>query len=483
MPLEPEQYSTTSVYELLQEAARGRLGLDHRWVHSIVDRGQAAVADLVRFGLEDHEDDPIDLEEDLIAMLRYLGSPEAIPFYIECVRRHAEDFEDELMAAFLELGQASLDPLLDLYRELGAEEGGEVAFVLASLRIRDPRVLQLLVDRIPLDPGDAAIALGLYGDPAARTAIESALAALNPEDPESEWHRRELRDTLETLDETRPEPQLEPFDLWSLFPEKANPPIGVLSERERLDFLSSSSAEHRESAASSFINTELSETVRDRLFDLAENDPDSKVRAACWKALADAADETQIRKAMLARLKDESVPIEERCGALIGLSLQTEDPTVRKRMEEFYEIPEARASALEAMWRSLDRAFAHYFPPHLDDPDVEIRRQAIWGVGYLAIYGEVGRLRKYFEDEDLREDALFAYALAVPAEISRGRIRGVLRKIEKDAGGLTDSETEMVQVALDQRLAFHGYDPVFGIETEEAEMRPLGPPSEDGERD
>ncbi len=128
----------------------------------------------------------------------------------------------------------------------------------------------------------------------------------------------------------------------------------------------------------------------------------------------------------------------------------------------FYERPETRAKALEAMRRSYDRRFAAHFPPHLDDHDPEVRRQAIWGVGQLGIQTEAARLRALFDNEDFREDALLAYALSVPAEISRGRARQLLRKVEAAAGGLSLSEAEIVQWAIDRRLELRGLDPVFG---------------------
>jgi hypothetical protein len=72
----------------------------------------------------------------------------------------------------------------------------------------------------------------------------------------------------------------------------------------------------------------------------------------------------------------------------------------------------------------------------LNDADLEIRRGAIWGVGYYGIRSEFDKLRQIFDDQDLRSDALFAYALATPTEVSRSRIKGVLARIEKDAHGL-----------------------------------------------
>ncbi len=76
------------------------------------------------------------------------------------------------------------------------------------------------------------------------------------------------------------------------------------------------------------------------------------------------------------------------------------------------------------MWRSLHASFRDDFAKHLDDPEVEVRRGAIWGIGYHGIKSELDRIRALFGHEELRADALFAYSLAVPAELSRGRMRG-----------------------------------------------------------
>ena len=82
---------------------------------------------------------------------------------------------------------------------------------------------------------------------------------------------------------------------------------------------------------------------------------------------------------------------------------------------------------MEAMRNSFDRSFAAYFPEHLDDKDPEVKREAIYGVGYLGITERAEDLKHFFDDDDYRSDALFAYALSVRAEISRGRIKALFR--------------------------------------------------------
>ena len=113
------------------------------------------------------------------------------------------------------------------------------------------------------------------------------------------------------------------------------------------------------------------------------------------------------------------------------------------------------------MWRSTHPSFRDYFAKHLEDGDLEVRRGAVWGVGYYGLRSELDRLRKLFMDEDLRSDALFAYALAIPGEISRGRVKGLLSRIENEAKGLSEMEEELIKAALDERLMLAGKEPVF----------------------
>lgn len=460
--------------DLLGAAAQGHVGLDQRWLHAILDRGDAAVPDLLKFALEPHDEDRVDLEEDLILIFRHLRTPEALPFYLECIRRQPDDVDDELIHSLLQLGPVAVEPLLELYEELGEEQAADVAFTLASLNVRDPRILKVLTERLDYDAGDGAFCLGLYGDPAARPALDKMLAEIDPDDADL---RREIIFAIEQVSEPHTEVAPEPFDIWAFYPDRESPQFEILDDQERLEMLSSSSAEHREQAASSFFNKELSPQVRNRLFELATTDPEPAVRARCWESLSDAINEQGIRQAMMSVLGDTAAPFEERSGALVGLSQVADDPDVRLRMLEFYERPETRAKALEAMWRSLDRSFASFFPKHLDDPDIDVRRQAIWGVGYLGVGAEAGRLRALFDHDNLRADALFAYALSVPAQISRGRVRGLFRKIENLAGELSQGESELVQLALDERLTLHGLRPVFFADGDEEEEKESDPES------
>jgi hypothetical protein len=463
MFLDPNQLAEIPPAEILHAAAKGYLGIDHRFLHALLDRPEEARAAVLEFAERDRSDDLVDLAPELIALLRLWNRPEAVPFLIRYVEEDPEDMPDEIIEAFVEIGQPALEPLLALYDELDESESGEVAFVLANLRVRDDRILNLLLDRMEYDLSDAVLLLGIYGDPAARAALEHAAAELGDSDTEL---KKEIAEALEELNKpstaalTEAQPA-EAFDIWSLYPEHADVPVDLLDEDTRTELVRHPIADVRAAAANSFFNQELSELQQRNLLELAKHDESVNVRARAWEALTGALEDPEVLEPMLAALRNPELPLEERAGLLVGLAPEADRNEVREAIIQLYEQPQARAKALEAMWRSLNPAFRDYFSPHLDDADVEIRRGALWGIGYYGIKSELDRVRKLFEDEDLRSDALFAYALAMPAEISRGRMKGLLARIEKDAQGLSEMEEELVKTALDERLLLAGKEPVF----------------------
>lgn len=463
MFITPSNFAEFSAYDLLDAVSKGRIGLDHRLLHRLLDEPEKSAPDILRFALEDRGADPIKLDYELIAIFRHLGTPDALPFYLKVLRHDPVDVPEELVNAILPVREAALEPLLQLYEELDEEESGEIAFLLASFRSSDSRVLPILLERLEYDAGDGAICLGLHGDPAARPALEKLLEEL----PEEEAHlRQDVRDAVEQLGRVADQ-SVEPYDIWEEFPETASPEWDLLTEEELLDALNSPDPEYRKGAVNGLRVKDISDHARDLLFEHARTDESATVRGAAWRALSPEAEEREIRAAMLARLEDPSAPLEERAGALVGLGSEAEKQPVRKFAEEFYNYPESRAAAIGAMWRSLDRNFAKYVAPHVTDKDPEIRDEAILGVGYLCISEAAEELRKHFEDADVRSDALFAYALSVRHEISKGRMQTLLGEIEEAAGGFTGGEEDLVKMALDERLLLNGRDPVFFPERHE----------------
>jgi hypothetical protein len=465
--LEPGRYDGVPVYTLLEAAGRGYVAIDHRFLHAILDHPEKTIPDLVRFADDDHPDLQLALEEPLLDIFRYLKTPDALPFLIGLVLENVDEVSDELVEAFAQLGAAAVDPLLQLLRDIPDDDHGDVPFLLSVLRVRDPRILEALTQHLAYDTLDATVWLQVYGDPAAIPAMEQALRQFPPEEMTHKAIRAAITGLSSRVPE-EPEPP-EPFDIWEHYPEVDSPPMEDLSEDEHLAMLDSPSPELRGYVALFYRAQTPPQKVRARLLDLARHDPDVMVRGECWEALGDIADEPEVRKAMLGVLRDPQASNQEKAGAAVALAQQSDNVTVFKAIEELYADVPCRAKALKAMARSFDRRFAAYPPKHLDDPDAETKRQAIWGIGYLNLPSEAPRLEAFFDIEEFRSDALFAYALSVPGDTSRGRIRALLKKVDEVAGGFTAHEEELVLIALDQRLMLHGMKPVFFSEEDEAE--------------
>jgi hypothetical protein len=178
---------------------------------------------------------------------------------------------DEVVVSLVETPAAALEPVLELYDRLEETESGEIAFVLANLRIRDARILQRLVDRLEFDLSDTLLLLGIYGDPAAIEAVRVAAESL--EEGEAEL-RKEAANVLESLREAAPRHELEyePFDIWELYPEIEDLPVDLLSEDERSELLQHPAASVRAAAAHSFFNQPLEAEQRQQLLTMAKTD-------------------------------------------------------------------------------------------------------------------------------------------------------------------------------------------------------------------
>jgi len=98
MLLSPDQCGEASVRELLEAAARGRIGLDHRWLRALLERGEACAPELLAFLREAREDDAFDLEQDVLALARAPASPAMLPVLIELARRAPEAGGGELLS-------------------------------------------------------------------------------------------------------------------------------------------------------------------------------------------------------------------------------------------------------------------------------------------------------------------------------------------------------------------------------------------------
>src|SRR6185436_6676544 len=278
--LNPEQYTQVSPYELLCAAEQGFVGIDHRFLHALVDDPDKSIPDLVRFGLEEREGRRESLTPDLILILRHLRTPKAIPVFLEDIRRTGLDATLPVIHALREIGEPAVEPRLKFYKDTGDEDDSDAGFLLGSLGIRDPRILEVLIERLKVDPIDAGHCLAAYGDPAAIPALLEAIDRMDGE----EWMVRSLRASIQEIEEGRKlEEDDEPFDLWELYPEESDPRFDLLTDAETEQFLDSADADNR-FAAVSVLSEENRPRLWDRYLKMAREDPDTRVRSVCWRA-------------------------------------------------------------------------------------------------------------------------------------------------------------------------------------------------------
>ncbi len=417
MFLTPDQYGSTSVKSLLAEIASGRAPLDHAMLRALLDRPDETAEAIVTIGNGPQTNWRFDLSEDLLLLARHLNDPRTLPFLVDLL--NSDDPPELVFDVFALLDRAALDPLLAAYAdEDDAEVRSHLAFALAALGIEDERI-----ETIAKDGDPDGVSLELY--------------------------------------HSRGEKALPAFDLFEEYPETSVPLVEVLSIEERFELLESTLEDHRILAAASLYREELPERQLKKIFDTAMTEPAPFVRSHLWQALEAGLDRPEFLDEMMRRVADSSVPEVERCGLIVGLAALADRPIVNKAIFEFYADPKTRLKAVEAMWRSQDPDFARYFPTHLDDPNIDIRRIALRGIGVHGLTSELGRIRKLLADEDVREEALFAYAMTAPSKDSPAYLRTLYKKIEKEVDGFTEGDEEVVRVALDMRLRAAGKQPVF----------------------
>ena len=270
MFLDPDQLQNVPSSEILHQATAGRLGIDQRFFSALLGRREETIAALVEWANRDREDDPVNLEMEIVGLIHALKAAEGMPFLLDAIRIAPDEIPDEVMEAIHVFGADAVEPLLELYEELGEAAGGEVSFLLASLETRDPRILDLLRERLDYDAADGAFLLGVYGDPTARLILETNLASLSAND---QALKTELENALSQLSSEPAQREETPFRVSENYPEKADPPIEILPDDARVEFLSHPVASVRAEAAHSFFNKELDSVLSSKLLALASRTP------------------------------------------------------------------------------------------------------------------------------------------------------------------------------------------------------------------
>ena len=473
MVLDPQNYHQVPAYDLLQAAAQGLVGIDQRWLHALIDHPEKNLPDIVRFASEDRSQDRVAIEQDLVSIFQFLKPPESIPFFRELIRANPDEIIDEVVEALVQIGAPAVTPLIELYDQLEPDKRGEVAFLLAGMGVKDPRIVALLMKRLETDWEDALFHIEVYHDAAAIPALQELAAKETDEE-----RKQDLEDTIEDLEEERPETHIAPFQIDDLYPDEAPPEFDVLSEEEKRVFLASPNSALRSAASTTFFGEDFAPETRAMLLKLAHEDPEEEVRACAWEAFFEKTDDPALRKDMMARLADPATPKVERAGLALGLARHTDQPAVKKAVIELAEIPETRERAVETMWRSFDASFATHALKYWDDENIEVRRNAVWAIGYLQATQYASKLIDLFQDEDLREDALHNYALVAPGQTTRKKVPELFEKIEDLAKGFSDEEVQAVEAGLDVRLVRADLKPYYDRDEEDEEEAPAPAKSE-----
>ena len=241
--LDPARLADAAPDNLLEAAAAGYIGVDHRFLRAIVDRPESSIPALVHFAAQDHEDDPVELNDVLVDIFRHLRAPEAIPFLVNLARRAPLDIQDDLVEAMVQFGPASVDPLLGLLAELeeAGDDAGDVPFLLSQLRVKDDRIRAALIRRLENGDPEGALLLDMYGDPTVVPALEASLAALDPASVDAFKIKSFIQDLSSQVSQI--EEQEEPFDIWKLYPKTDPPRLDLLDDKVRIEMLRNGSSE------------------------------------------------------------------------------------------------------------------------------------------------------------------------------------------------------------------------------------------------
>lgn len=458
--LQPSQYASTPVATLLHEAARGTIGFDQRVFDAIVSRPEEAGTALLAHGINPPEDSRFEIDADIVNLLSALPQVDALEYVVKILREGFEDLPVSFVTVVRALGERAVQPLVDVYSEMEEDASGEVAFLLASMGIRDAKIQKLIEDRLEYDMEDGAMLAGLYGDKALLPKLEKMLAEVGK--------NREVEFAIESLKSDAPAVPEPPFDPREEYPEAAMPAFDMLEDQEIFQV----AMEHEETstrleALDILEDLELSAAYVKPLLGVATGDANLDIRAAGWRTLNRLSQVQEVRKAAEATFEDASLPRQLRVAALITLLPKYPLAKWKPSLQEFLDDAGSRADAVQAMWRSREPVFGSSFGVFLDDADLKVRIQAIRGAGVMGDKTSIAKLRTAFADEDLRKDALFAYAMAVPTEVSASRMRSLLKRIDEEAGGLLPNEATNVQLALDMRLESAGKAPIFFPDEEE----------------
>ena len=304
----------------------------------------------------------INLDPLLIDLFRHFGHRGSARFLRRRDPARSRRRRRQLIQALLPFGEQRRRTAAPLYEELGEEQGSDIAFLLAGLRVRDPRVLALLLDRLEYDAADGAFCLGLYRRSRRPAGARNDAGG----DSRSKKPNCAARSHTRWSSWTAPEPtyRAEPFDIFAEYPERELPAFEVLGRggADRNARFRRCGRPRRRGAQ--FFNQDLRSQGCATLCSHWHSRSRREGSRASWASLARRRDENlrAIRDAMIAMLNDD-VTKHRRARRRGGRSVRGGRSGRRTQgLEALYEEGgKARVKALEAMWRSLWQPYARFF--------------------------------------------------------------------------------------------------------------------------
>ncbi len=199
-------------------------------------------------------------------------------------------------------------------------------------------------------------------------------------------------------------------------------------------------------------------SVSDRLIQMLKNDPDETVRAAAASGLGiyiylgelDEIPKGRLRRTEEALLQaysgSDNHLVKRKCLESLGFSSRKEIPSMIQESYEKENI-EWRASAVYAMSRSAEKRWEKHILESLNDPDAEIRFEAIRAAGELELQNaRLPILEMLTEPENREDEDIFQAIVWSLSQIGGENIREVLSALLEQAD---DEEADLITNALE----------------------------------
>jgi hypothetical protein len=426
--LQLSEYASATATNMLREAGRGAVSVDQRWMQAMLDKGPGIVEELCAYGKEPIEDRRVELDDDIIRLLRKLGGPAPVDYFLTLLRQVDEEPVEEFYEVVRLHREAFVEPLMELWEseELEDRQREEVNFLIASL-----------------------------GLPRERTA--AFWEAMEQDADEAKF--------LEGFRENFALPG-DDYDPLPEYPPVSAPDFDMLDTDEVLEWFAAASDEEKATALPVLEANGWPRELEGELVQLTLATHSDETRALAWKVLsvwtaAEGEDAPEFLSRARNTVNDLAQPPRVRAAALLSLAQADAAPDLNDQITEFYANSSTRDISLRLMGVSLDNRWDKQVMESLDAEDPDVIIEAIESAGALQIRAAHKQLQRWLMAEAFRPTALRSYTLTYPSEDKLANLRVVLRKVEEDAEGFEPGEELLVRDMLDIRLLRAGRSPAF----------------------